>query len=197
MLSRGFAGRPLAFTQGLTLCVALCVTAERWQREPVRGAEPNLAAPTDPSSERLPLAVARDRAQVMHEIYLATLDVMHKRYFHGDRAMVPARAMEDIFDEIQRQSGAEARWISVNVKPMSVHHAPKSSFEKQAATEIAAGKPEVEVVEDGYYRRAKAIPLGGGCVSCHEGFFAKSTDAPKFAGLIVSLPIQTERADAP
>ena len=46
---------------------------------------------------RVPVAVARDRAKLMHEIYSATLEVMHDRYFHADRAVVPARAMEDVF----------------------------------------------------------------------------------------------------
>lgn len=145
---------------------------------------------------RVPVAVARDRAQVMHDIYAATLHMMHERYFHGDRAAVPARALQDVFAEIKRQSHTEARWISVNLKPMSIDHEPKTEFEKRAAKEMAAGKAEVEAVEDGYYRRAEAIPLSGGCMSCHAGFFADSSTSAKFAGLVISMPIAGESSAA-
>jgi hypothetical protein len=138
---------------------------------------------------RVPLAVARDRAKVMHDIYAATLEVIHRRYFHGDKAVVPARAMEDVFSEIKHQSRAEGRWISVNMKAMSIDHLPQSDFELKAAKEIADGKTELEIVEEGYYRRAGAIPLTGGCVGCHGGSFGEPSKSPKFAGLIISLPI--------
>ncbi|MEQ8789811.1 MAG: DUF3365 domain-containing protein [Pirellulaceae bacterium] len=132
---------------------------------------------------------ARDRAKVMHDVYSATLEVMHHRYFHGDRAVVPARAMEDIFSAIKRQSRVEARWISVNMKPMSIEHAPQSEFEQRAAKEIASGKEAFETVEEGYYRRAGAIRLTDGCISCHGGFALAPSKSPKFAGLVISVPI--------
>jgi hypothetical protein len=146
----------------------------------------------DTISNRVSVAIARDRAELMHSIYAATLDVMHERYFHRDRAIVPARAMEDVFSEMQRQSHAKARWISVNLKPMSVNHQPETAFEKRAAKEIAAGKSKIEFVEDGYYRRAGAIPLTGNCISCHAGFFRKPNNKPKFAGLVISIPIRQD-----
>ena len=97
--------------------------------------------------------------------------------------------MEDVFAEMDRQSNIKAGWISVNTKAMSIHHEPKSDFEKQAAKAIAAGKGDYELVEDGFYRRASAIPLGTGCVSCHTGFFSKTPQTQRFAGLVISVPI--------
>jgi len=138
------------------------------------------------------VAVARDRAQLMHRIYAATLDVMHERYFHGDRAIVPARALEDVFAEVARDSQIKARWISVNTKAMSINHEPKSDFEKRAATEIAAGKESVEVTEAGHYWRAAAIPLADGCVSCHTGFFNGPPKSPRFAALVIGIPVVKE-----
>ncbi len=138
----------------------------------------------------LSVEAARDRAKVMHDVYAATLEVLHHRYFHRDRAIIPARAMQDIFEEIERQSKTEARWISASMKPMSVDHEPTSEFEKRAAKEIAAGTEQLEVVEDGYYRRAGAIPLSDGCVGCHGGFFKPQSKTPKFAGLVISVPIR-------
>lgn len=143
------------------------------------------------SNEEIPtLEVARDRAKVMHNIYAATLEVLHERYFHSPRAMVPARAMQDVFSTIEQESNVEARWIAVNMKPMSIDHAPESEFEKKAAKEIAAGKSYFEAVEEGYYRRAGAIPLSNGCIGCHGGFLQQPSKKPKFAGLVISVPIR-------
>jgi len=97
--------------------------------------------------------------------------------------------MEDVFTEIKVQSKMEAKWISVNMKAMSVDHEPKTEFEKRAAKEIAAGKPDYEVVEEGYYRRALAIPLTSGCIGCHGGMFKELSKTAKYAGLVISVPV--------
>lgn len=141
---------------------------------------------------RVPVSVARDRARLMHSIYSTTLGVMHDRYFHVDRSIVPARAMEDVFSEIEQETGSKANWISVNLKAMSINHEPSTEFEKRAAKEIATGESEVETTEDGYYRRATAIPMAGGCISCHAGVFSQPAKNRKFAALVISIPVETE-----
>jgi hypothetical protein len=97
--------------------------------------------------------------------------------------------MEDVFAEVEKLSNIKAGWISVNTKAMSIQHEPKNDFEKQAAKAIAAGKGEFELVENGVYHRAGAIPLGAGCVACHTGFFSKTPQTQRFAGLVISVPI--------
>lgn len=154
----------------------------------VSGAEPKSA------DGGVSMEIARDRARVMHEVYISTLDVIHHRYFHRERTVVPARAMEDVFMDVKKSMKMEARWMSVNLKAMSFDHEPQSDFEKKAAREIAAGKSEVEEVEGGYYRRVAGIPLTGGCLGCHEGFFKPPTKAPKFAALVISIPIKDASA---
>ena len=141
---------------------------------------------------RVPVSVARDRARLMHSIYSTTLGVMHDRYFHVDRSIVPARAMEDVFSEIEQETGSKANWISVNLKAMSINHEPSTEFEKRAAKEIATGQSEVETTEDGYYRRATAIPMAGGCISCHAGVFSQPAKTRKFAALVISIPVEAE-----
>uniref|UniRef100_A0A7C2NZT1 DUF3365 domain-containing protein n=1 Tax=Schlesneria paludicola TaxID=360056 RepID=A0A7C2NZT1_9PLAN len=155
-----------------------------------RAADPPSDAPASP---RVPLAVARDRARLMHDIYEETLHVLHQRYFHGDRATVPARAMEDVFATLARQSRGTARWIAVNTKPMNIDHEPEDAFEKQAATRLASGQTEFELVENGVYRRAAPIPLTAGCLRCHVGFGADAAKSPpRFAGLAISIPVEPE-----
>jgi hypothetical protein len=149
-------------------------------------------APTEEKVPRVPVSVARDRARLMHSIYSTTLGVMHDRYFHVDRSIVPARAMEDVFAEIEKETGSKANWISVNLKAMSINHEPSTEFEKRAAKEIATGEPEVETTEDGYYRRATAIPMTGGCISCHAGVFSQPAKNRKFAALVISIPVAEE-----
>ncbi|MEI8381973.1 MAG: DUF3365 domain-containing protein [Planctomycetota bacterium] len=151
-------------------------------------------AATKPRDDRVTLAVARDRAKVMEDVYKTTLDVIHHRYFHGERAAVPARAMEDVFAEMKRQSKVEARWISINTKAMSINHDPKTDFELRAVKELGDEKSEIETVEDGYYRRAGVIPLTSGCLSCHEGLFKSSSKVQRYAGLVISIPIREESA---
>jgi hypothetical protein len=167
----------------------------------VFGAEkktPSVAPESNADSEEgVPLDVARDRAKVMHDVYEVTLEVMHHRYFHGNRATVPARAMQDIFSTIERQSKVKARWISVNMKPMSIDHEPETEFEKFAAKAIAKGKSHVDIVENGYYRRAGAIPLSAGCVGCHGGLSTSPSTSPKFAGLVISVPVRQDKPTDP
>lgn len=177
-----------------TLCVAYAFCEEPSASTKTKMHSGNSSASDSVVDEidRVSVVVATDRAKTMHNIYLATLDVIHDRYFHGDRAAVPARAMEDVFSEIRRQSKVEARWISVNTRAMSIGHEPKNDFEKRAAEKIAAGDADFEVVEDGYYRRAVAVPLADGCVSCHEGFFKGPSKTQKFAGLVISVPVRRD-----
>jgi hypothetical protein len=139
---------------------------------------------------RVSVEVARDRAKLLHEVYATTLDVMHERYFHGERATVPARALEDVFVEVERKTQVKARWIAVNTKAMSLNHEPKDGFEKEAAAELAKGKTEFERIEKGEYRRAAPILLHGGCVSCHTAFFTQPPKTPRYAGLIIRLPVE-------
>ena len=191
-LARGFA----TCLSTIGLCWGVFILAD--EQPPLQRSEetrsPAGAAEDGATNVATSLEVARERAQLMHELYGATLDVMHHRYFHGERAIVPARAMEDIFDRIKSRSQAEARWISVNMKPMSISHKPKTEFEKRAAEEISRGSDYAEIVEDGFYRRAGAIPLRGECVSCHGGFFRETTRAAKFAGLVISIPVDPKVA---
>lgn len=147
------------------------------------------AAPTSTRVDQ-----ARRDAMLMHDIYSATLDVMHDRYFRNDRSTIPARAMEDVFSQVARQRKIQAHWIGVNAKTMSINHEPKTDFEKDAAQAISAGKGEFEQVHENHYRRATAIPLAAGCLSCH-GTFGVEAKTPRFAGLIIDIPLRDSAID--
>lgn len=171
-------------------------SAGGYSDEPAGGPKASESQPEAPLAADRPVsvAVARDRTELMQRIYIATLDVMHERYFHSNRAVVPARAMEDVFAEMADKSGIESRWISVNTPAMSLPHEPRGDFERKAAKELAAGKPSYEVIEKGKYRRAFAVPLGDACISCHSGFFKDPPKTPRYAGLVFGMPI-TESKD--
>ena len=139
--------------------------------------------------KRVPLDIARQRAELMHNIYAATLDVMHHRYFRNSRATVPARALEDVFAEITREAHIEARWISVNTEPMSIKHKPESDFEKQAVAAIRSGKSAYEAVDGGTFRRAGAIALASSCLGCHgKSFGLVSKKTPRSSQVTRSGP---------
>lgn len=196
MVPRFWASLCAAAVAAGAFCVTLTLCAEppAGEANPPTDKAPAAAQPAGDSppadeTQRLSVEAARERAKLMHRIYTATLDVMHDRYFHDSRAVVPARAMEDVFAEMARQSSVEARWISVNTRAMSLNHEPQTDFEKEAAKAIGEGKEEYELVENGYYRRAGAIPLASGCVNCHAGFFKAPPKSPRFAGLVISVPV--------
>lgn len=176
---------PLAASGVLCLAVALSAPAEPPKTTKEKTGE-------TPDDFRVTLAVAKDRAKLMHDVYSATLDMLHHRYFRREGAVLPARAMEDVFTEMDRKSKIKTRWIAVNTPAMSLNHEPESAFEKKAAAEIAAGKGEYEGVEKGYYFRVGAIPLGGGCVGCHTKFGVTADKTPRFAALVIGIPVKDE-----
>lgn len=185
--------RLLASVAGI-LCITCAFSADPPQADQNRpqGKDKAVAAETKKEDGPVTVASARQQAKLMHKVYASTLDMMHHHFFRRDRAVLPARALEDVFADMEKQANVKAKWISVNTKAMSVHHEPQSEFEKKAAAAIAGGKDDYEAVEDGYYLRAGAIPLGSGCISCHTGFFSKSPNTPRFAGLVISVPIKKD-----
>ncbi len=170
------------------LCVALSSQAEQ------PGATQPMPAANDQvdAKHRVSVAVARDRATLMHDLYESTLNVVHRHYFRNGKSTLPARALEDVFSEMESRSKVDARWIAVNTKAMSINHEPESEFEIQAAKEIASGKDHIELIEKGVYHRATAIPLSSACVGCHNGLLAPPPKSPRFAGLVISIPIVDE-----
>jgi hypothetical protein len=158
--------------------------------EPAASRPGNSAAKDAPP--RVSLDVARDRARLMHDLYSSTLDAIHHRYFRREQPVIPARAMEDIFKDMERADYGEAKWISASFSPMSIDHEPTTDFEKRAAKQLARGESPVEIIEDGYYRHAGSILLTGGCVSCHSGTFGNVSPSAKFAGLVISIPVDEQ-----
>lgn len=183
---RYVAGGTLAM---LCFALVLCADLSGDEAKQPKSGERAESAKELGEEDRVSVAVARDRAKLLHQVYASTLRVMHRRYFHGDNAVVPARAMEDVFFEIDSRSKVEAKWISANLQPMGANHEPRTEFEKRAAKEISAGKDEYESVEEGYYRRAGAIPLAAGCIGCHAGVLGTAPKTPRYAGLVISVPV--------
>jgi cytochrome c553 len=154
-------------------------------------AVPVLALAADPPEDnRVSLGVARDRAGLMHEVFADTLEVAHRHYFRRDGAVLPSRALEDVFARLDRRSGVKAKWISVNTPAMSVNHEPETAFEKAAAAALADGKAEFSRVEQGVFYRARPIPLSAGCVGCHTRQSPVTDKKPRLAGLVIAIPIR-------
>ena len=176
---------------GLGVVCLLCIAFTSEAQQPDRSKSSNARAQSQVKAEdQVPVEVARDRAVLMHKIYESTLHAMHRHYFRNGKSTLPARALEDVFSEMMTDSKTDARWIAVNTNAMSIDHEPDTEFEKLAAREISNGAEQVERVEDGYYRRATAIPLGTGCISCHNGLLAPPPKSPRYAGLVISIPVK-------
>lgn len=167
------------------------VTSEIKKASPTKD-QPIASAPSTAKLEAA-VAIARERAKLLHDVYSTTLDVMHHRYFRQDGPVLPARAMEDVFEDMEEISGDKANWISVNTKAMSINHEPATAFEKKAATELSEGKKDYELVSDGVYQRASVIPLRTSCIGCHTKMFSELPKSPRFAGLVISIPLMVEK----
>ena len=174
----------------LGLFVLACVVGAAHLSLFAVAAPPAADAPEAAADHRVPLGVARDRAKLMHDVFAETLDVVHMRYFRRDGPVLPSRALEDVFSRLEQSSGVKLRWISVNTPAMTVGHEPKTEFEKKAAVELSAGKEEYSRVEGGYLYRAGPIPLGSRCVGCHTKPGVREDKKPRFAGLVVAVPVK-------
>ncbi len=190
----GACRRALGFVFALVIVGGVLSGQEAKVNEPAPSLKPpSPASSPAPPSLQASVAAARERAKMLHDLYATTLEVMHRHYFRQDGSVLPARAMEDVFAEMAGMSGIYANWISVNTKPMSINHEPTTDFEKKAAVELAAGKPDYEYIGKAVYRRATPIPLGSNCVGCHTKMFSALPKTPRFAGLVISIPLKTAK----
>jgi len=186
--------RHFALVRGYVLAgMVLCLLGGRWLAPAGAEDEPTTeGAPEAKPIERFTVEAARSRALLMHKVYASTLETMHRHYFHANKSVLPARAMEDVFADLAHEEQVNARWIAVNTKAMSIDHEPATEFEKKAAQRLSAGKEEHAEVEGGYYRRAAPIPLSAGCIHCHVGGFSNHK-TPRYAGLVISIPVKEDK----
>ena len=184
--------RSRVISLGAVVCVfALSLKADP-PKEPVRSPvdQTKQGASNSVDEHRISVTEAKERAKLLHQVYSASLDMLHHHYFRRELPVLPARALEDVFAELDEQSKIKTRWIAVNTPAMSINHNPESEFEKKAAEVIASGKAEYDRVEDGYYKRAGVIPLRAGCVGCHTKLFQATAKTPRFAGLVIAIPVK-------
>ncbi len=146
-----------------------------------------------PEGERPTIAEARRQAKLLHEVYVTTLHTVHRTYFDEDsRDTIPARAMENVFRDVDRETGGRTRWIAVNTPAMNIDHKPEPGFEKDAARQLAKGDREFEKIEDGVYRRAGAVSLFAGCTKCHLSGIRPQQNVRSVAGLVISIPVKAD-----
>ncbi|MGZ0164995.1 MAG: c-type heme family protein [Planctomycetales bacterium] len=140
---------------------------------------------------KLTVAEARRQSRLLHDTYVATLHTVHRQYFDKDeRETIPARALEEVFRQVDAETGGKTRWISVNTPAMNIDHRPKAGFEKDAARQLSKGEREFERVEDGTYFRAGAVSLFAGCTKCHLSGLRPQQRVRSVAGLVMSVPVE-------
>lgn len=149
------------------------------------------APPDEPVKDAAPLPSveeARQRAKLLHGTIHDTLQIVHARYFReGERLMIPAATLKDVFKEVEGRDGVKLRWLVVEGRAMNVDHEPQDEFEEAAARALASGEDRYELSEDGVYRFAGPITLGADCLKCHLP--NRSNNDDRTAGLLISMPI--------
>lgn len=145
----------------------------------------------DEAADKFTVPEARRQTKLLHDTYIATLHTVHRSYFDKDeREIIPARAMEEVFRQIDAEIGGKTRWNAVNTPAMNIDHNPQEGFEKDAARELKQGKHEFERVEDGIFLRAGAVSLFASCTKCHLSGLRPQQKVRSLAGLIISMPVK-------
>ena len=176
------------------LCLAFLTTSSNGESQTADEADSSEKA--DQVADKLTVPEARRQTKLLHDTYIATLHTVHRSYFDKDeREIIPARAMEEVFRQIDAEIGGKTRWIAVNTPAMNIDHNPKEGFEKDAARELKQGKHEFERVEDGIFLRAGAVSLFASCTKCHLSGLRPQQKVRSLAGLIISMPVKQAHGD--
>jgi hypothetical protein len=171
------------------LCLAFLTTSSNGESQKSDTADGSEKA--DEAEDKLTVPEARRQTKLLHDTYIATLHTVHRSYFDEDeREIIPARALEEVFRQVDAETGGKTRWISVNTPAMNIDHKPKEGFEKDAARELAKGEREFERVEKGTYFRAGAVSLFASCTKCHLSGLRPQQKVRSVAGLVISLPVE-------
>lgn len=172
--------RRLAFPATLTLVAATLVV----------GSSPAEESPS-PNDRSAATAVARGRAELLHETIHAALHIVHQQYYREDEGLpIPAAALKSVFRELAERQRVELRWLAVDAEAMNVEHLPRDEFEKQAVRALASGRTAFEAAEQGVYRRVQAIALTSECLKCHVP--NRTSTKPRTAGLVIAMPLEHE-----
>lgn len=137
---------------------------------------------------------ARSRARLLYTAIDGALQVMHRDFFDDEDSLrIPSRSLEDVFAVLSKDHDIKLRWLAVNAQAMSVDHNPQNDFERGAVKAIMAGQQEFDAAEEGTYRYAGMIRLGGECLKCHVPMRRSLED--RFAGLVISMPLKASPSD--
>lgn len=139
---------------------------------------------------------ARARARLLHESLHATLQYVHREYYREDEGLkIPAVTLKGVFRDLEAAHKVKLRWLAVNARAMSVDHEPSEDFHKEAVKAIGEGQESFEAVENGVYRFAGAVVLHAECLKCHLP--ARTSNKPRSAALVISLPLSPPSPAAP
>lgn len=146
--------------------------------DPVNAGKPAVAS----------IETARQIATILHESMHSALQITHDRYYREDEGlMIPAAALQEVFDEIESKRKITLRWLVVEGQAMNIDHEANDDFEKAAVKALISGKASHEETTATIYRRAAPITLSNHCLKCHVPDRRNTND--RKAGLIVSIPI--------
>jgi len=135
------------------------------------------------------VAEARARSKLLQETFHATLHIVHLRYYREDEGLIiPAKTLESVFAELERNHQVKIRWLAVNAPAMNVDHEAKDDFEQAAVKALTDGKQEYESVDGGLYRHVGAITLTSECLKCHVPHRTSLED--RVAGLSISMNVK-------
>jgi hypothetical protein len=153
--------------RSLTVLIAFGVTTSAFFLMQAHSSEP---AKADPALER-----ARDTTRMLDDLYKTAVVLITEHYVEVDSDLPAGTAAIALFDAMKKKGWHEVRLLDATGQPIEEKNAPQDTFEKEAVTQLLAGKSwHEEIVErDGnrYLRAATPLPVVlAKCTMCHEHY---------------------------
>lgn len=161
----------LALALGLALTGPALLAAPRKGKPAARpAAKPSVAArqARPPASPPMSPEEARRTVAMLDDAYQITLHAVHDWYpTRTGQPVVAATVVRKLQERMAELGWPRSHFLAVNALVMNPDHRPRDSFEKDAITALRSGDERYEKVVGSNLRVATALPLGGGCFSCH------------------------------
>lgn len=131
---------------------------------------------------------ARGRAEILHEVMHEMLLSVHENYYREDEGLlIPATALNAVFDRIGKKQKIQIRWLAVDAEPMNVGHRPQTDFDHAAVKALKNGQPSYENTVEQTFEYAGPIRLSSECLKCHVPNRTNLRD--RLAAIVISMPV--------
>jgi hypothetical protein len=104
---------------------------------------------------------------LLDDAYQIWLEEAHDVYHPRPNQPVAAKIVRELQEKMGKLGWPQSQFLGVNTLVMHQDHQPEDAFERDAVRKLRDSDGRVEQISDGMMRVATAVPLPGGCGTCH------------------------------